>query len=281
MNTNFNKIIKTISILLSLLVIAYIINIVLYLYLPKQKVVQQLKSNNELEYIRYDFYKSLKEKVKEIKPQKTIVKKKQEYQLLSNITIIAIIDLGDGNGVITITQKSSSSSIILGIGEEFKGYVLKEVYKGFALFEKNGKQYRVTLNLDDSPKFEIKKDNKIEKVLEKVEENIQVKGDAIGVKRDYLNTYIQNFDKIWKDIAISENRVGRGIDGFKINGIKKDSAFEKLGLKKGDIIKKVNNIELKSYNDAFKLYNKMDKTQALQITILRNNQEMEINYEIQ
>ena len=280
MNTNSN-IIKNIAIFISLVVIAYIINLVLYFYLPKQKPIMEQSSSSVLEYVRYNFDNSLKEKVAPQKVQKEVVKKKQEYQLLSNITLVAIIDLGNGNGVITLVQKGLSDTIILGIDEEFKGYKLKEVYKDFVIFVKNDKQYRLTLNLDDTPKFTVDEEKKEKEVLEKVDENIQVNDNSINVKREYLNSYIQNFDKIWKDIAISENKVGRSIDGFKINGIKKGSAFEKLGLKKGDIIKKVNNIELKSYNDAFKLYNKIDKTEALLITILRDNKEMEINYEIQ
>jgi len=280
LNTNSN-IIKNIAIFISLVVIAYIINLVLYFYLPKQKPIMEQSSSSVLEYVRYNFDNSLKEKVAPQKVQKEVVKKKQEYQLLSNITLVAIIDLGNGNGVITLVQKGLSDTIILGIDEEFKGYKLKEVYKDFVIFVKNDKQYRLTLNLDDTPKFTVDEEKKEKEVLEKVDENIQVNDNSINVKREYLNSYIQNFDKIWKDIAISENKVGRSIDGFKINGIKKGSAFEKLGLKKGDIIKKVNNIELKSYNDAFKLYNKIDKTEALLITILRDNKEMEINYEIQ
>jgi general secretion pathway protein C len=54
-----------------------------------------------------------------------------------------------------------------------------------------------------------------------------------------------------------------------------------LGLRKGDIIKAVNNIELKSYNDAFSIYKKINKINNLNILILRNDREMELDYEIE
>ena len=73
---------------------------------------------------------------------------------------------------------------------------------------------------------------------------------------------------------------GNKIEGFKIERINKDSAFAKLGLKEGDIIKSVNNSVLESYADAFKVYNNMENTKYLNMEILRNNEIVELNYEI-
>jgi len=70
------------------------------------------------------------------------------------------------------------------------------------------------------------------------------------------------------------------IDGFKINRIANKSIFKELGLRKGDIIKGVNNIILKSYADAFKLYKNINKIDNLNFTILRDNQIMEMEYDI-
>ncbi len=54
----------------------------------------------------------------------------------------------------------------------------------------------------------------------------------------------------------------------------------RLGIQKGDIIIKANNIELKSYKDALNLYGKINDLDTIQIVILRNNQEKEIVYDI-
>ena len=47
-----------------------------------------------------------------------------------------------------------------------------------------------------------------------------------------------------------------------------------------DIIKSVNNSVLESYADAFKVYNNMENTKYLNMEILRNNEIVELNYEI-
>jgi type II secretory pathway component PulC len=53
-----------------------------------------------------------------------------------------------------------------------------------------------------------------------------------------------------------------------------------LGLREGDVIIKANNIELKSYKDAIDIYNGLDQLDAVQIVVLRENQEVELVYEI-
>lgn len=280
MNTLYNKSLSFFRDILILVFLAYTLNIFLYFYLPKVKPLMETDKESQLEYIRYETKVAFQNSQKKVKKEKKILTKQNtQYELLSNIALIAIFDLGDGKGVITISQKSKRDTVILGIGEVFEGYTLKEVYRDYVIFEKSNKQYRVELNLEKIPKFTTSKQN--EEPQKEIAKNIQFIDDTYQVKRDYLNSYVNDFSKIWKDINIVDYKRKGKIAGFKIKYIKPKSVFETLGLKKGDIIKKVNNIELKSYNDAFKLYNKIDKTKSLNIVIQRSNQEMEINYEIQ
>ena len=109
---------------------------------------------------------------------------------------------------------------------------------------------------------------------------IIIKNNGATVSRDYLNSYIKDIDKVWKNIEISELKNGDNLDGFKINNINKDSVFAKIGLKEGDIIKMVNNSVLSSYADALKVYGNMENTRYINMQVLRNNEVVELNYEI-
>ena len=62
--------------------------------------------------------------------------------------------------------------------------------------------------------------------------------------------------------------------------IKAGTPFATLGLRQGDIIIKANNKPMTSYKDALEIYKGIDKLEALQLIVLRNNQETEIVYEI-
>ena len=70
------------------------------------------------------------------------------------------------------------------------------------------------------------------------------------------------------------------ISGFKVTKVNSKSVFAVLGLKKNDIIKKVNNKSLTNYNEAFKIYNNIDKINYFNILIIRDNKEMELSYDI-
>ncbi len=89
-----------------------------------------------------------------------------------------------------------------------------------------------------------------------------------------------NIDKVWKDINIKDIRKNGRIEGFKIYSLNKNSVFGKLGLKQNDVIKSVNGIEIRSYADAFNLYNEIKKLEYLNLEVLRNNEIVELDYEI-
>ena len=101
------------------------------------------------------------------------------------------------------------------------------------------------------------------------------------MKRGLLSSYTKDVEKIWKDIGISEYKVNGKLGGFKVNFVKRDSDFEKLGLKRGDILKSVNGQELNSYNAAFSFYKEIETVENLTLSIKRDNKDMELEYEIQ
>lgn len=60
--------------------------------------------------------------------------------------------------------------------------------------------------------------------------------------------------------------------------INKDSIFLKIGLKEGNIMNVINNSILSSYSNTLKVYCNMENINNTKI--LKNNEAMELNYEI-
>jgi general secretion pathway protein C len=269
-NIDLNKIIKPIFLMLLLTLIAFFINTILFFYLPKAYYPSGDISNYNIKFNKYYIKESfsLDKKVE----QKKIEPKKKEYQILLNIVLKAIYKTQDNSGWIIIAEHKSNKTSILSIGDNFKGFVLKYIFIKYVIFEKNNVEYKLLLNnKNDKIKYEVTNDNK---TIESISDTM------FSIPRDTINSYTNNIDKIWKEIGISEIRYNGAITGFKVVKIKKNSVFSKIGLKKLDIIKSVNNIELKSYADAFKAYEQIDDISNLSITVIRNNQEMELEYEI-
>jgi general secretion pathway protein C len=266
-----------------------IIYLILLNYLPNSSVEFVAKPKNELEFTKYNFtktYRIKKSKKPKIKEKKKEKPKKKSYNLFQSITLKAIYASKNALGWILISDKNNKTSI-LQVGDKHQEYELHAVYRGYAIFVKDKKEYKLSMNKQSEVKAQKMYDkynkNKAQTPNETTnsEPEIEVLDDNFRqVKRDDILSYSKDFKKIWKNISISENMKNGKIDGFKVQRINKKSVFAKLGLQKNDIIKKINNTQLKSYADAFKIYNKINKIDFIQITVQRGSQMMELEYDI-
>ena len=272
-NIDFNALLKKVIPLIIIVLLAMVINTVLYLFLPKDYISTPISQSKTFDYRKYKLKVNFDEKKLKI-VNKIVEEKKKEYALISNIILKMIYQEKMNSGWIVISEKSSKESIILGLEESYKNYKLSKIYNNYVIFVKNNKEYKLPLNTNEtktSYKMEESKDNynKIEKI-----------DDEYHLKRDLIKEYTKNSSKIWKEISIKEILKDGKIDGFKITRISQKSVFKSLGLLKGDIIKSVNNVQLKSYADAFGLYKKINKVKNMKFIVLRGDEEVELEYEI-
>jgi general secretion pathway protein C len=261
--------ISIITKLLFLIIAAKAISLALFWYLPSEGVELKIKPNYQPKYQRVNFYNMIKNE------QKKVIKKPKNID--NGISITSMILKGlYGNktkGYVIVAMKSSpKNTSIIGIGESYRGYKLKSISLRSAKFTKNGTDFILSLksvkNLSSS----------ISKVRKKRDYGSE-EATSVVSRRD-ISYYAKNPNQIWRDISIRELRDGKKIKGFQVTNIKPNSRFAKLGLKRGDIIIKANNRKLQSYRDALDIYSRIDKLDAVQIVVLRNNQEVELVYEI-
>lgn len=252
----------------------YILTTVAFSFLPKSGVEFKEEKNLELIYNKYDAFYSIRTTERKKEEVKKVVRTSSKS--LSNYNLKAIYATTSNGGWVIIENKSGTKSHIISVGESLDSYILDRLYKNYVVFEKADKEYRLEIRKEKNSnlKYEYTQENN------NVEEKVIVNDDNVKVNRTFLNSYVNDIDKVWRNISINEIRRNGKIDGFKIYRVNKNSVFAKLGLKKGDIIKSINNKVLGSYADAFKVYNNINKTKYLNIEILRNNEIMELNYEI-
>jgi type II secretion system protein C len=159
-------------------------------------------------------------------------------------------------GFIILEEKGKS--VFVDLNGFYKGYKLIKIGKNYAIFEKNNKRYKLEI------------ENKINgKIYTNTTSN------KLVVSRDVFRSYLYDFNKIWHNIGIV--KVNRG---YVITYIKKGSVFDKLGLKKGDVLLEVNGRELKSDADAWDLYRNAKNFKNFEVKILRKNQEKVLYYEV-
>lgn len=264
MNINFNKIFKNMTPYIYVVLSAYIFNLILFFYLPKSGVSFVENSFSALDYKKYDFYVSNNKNQKD-----GLETKNTQIQNLSKYDLKAIYFTSSTKGWIIVEEKGQNASYILTLGEQIDGYVLSTLFKDYVIFQKNKKDYKLEIAEKELVNFEQTKT-----------EEFKAKDNGAVISRSYLNSYITNVDKIWNSISIKEIKNADKITGFQIEKITPNTVFSKLGLKDGDVIKSINNRALDSYAEALNVYNNIGNTMNLNIEILRNNETMELNYEI-
>lgn len=110
------------------------------------------------------------------------------------------------------------------------------------------------------------------------DENAEVSNFII--ERPMIDRYTKNMGEAWKNITLNDVVEQGRITGFRVVKISNDTPFALLGLQKGDVITSIDNKPLNSYASAFAAYQAGLRRFAIKITIVRNNQPKDLEYEI-
>jgi type II secretion system protein C len=267
------SVLKVISRLLILLVIAKVISLVLLYVLPSDGVELRVDESYQPTYQRVDFKNML---TSSIAAQKSSSKQQASSGInITNMVLKGLYGKG-GSGFIIVALKSKpDDTSIVGIGEEYSGFKLVQIGNLSAIFEKGGTNFTLYLNQGDSVTTNYYKTKEV-RAVENQEGPISQK----VVNRNDIAFYAKNPKQIWREISIVEVKDGKDIKGFKVTRIDPRSKMATLGLRKNDLIIKANNVVLKSYRDALNIYSKIKDIDVLQLVVIRDGVQKEIVYEI-
>jgi general secretion pathway protein C len=210
------------------------------------------------------------------------VKSTKKKPVVSSMRGLKLLALYNASDALVVTVAKGSKTKVLGKGEKIDGFTLTSAGPNYAIFTKAGKEFKLNLiNVKSSGKSSSYPKSVLSNEKKLNNHSIVEEGGVKQIKRDLLTAYTKDVDKIWKDIGISENKVSGNIHGFKINFVKKGSDFEKLGLKRGDILMGLNGEELNSYGAAMGFFKDINNIENLTLTVERDGTTKEIEYEIQ
>ena len=71
------------------------------------------------------------------------------------------------------------------------------------------------------------------------------------------------------------------LKGFRIDNVPSGSVIEEAGIKNGDIICSIQGRQLSSLQEAWSMFNKVQDQNHVEIVLLRDNQPVTLNYEIE
>lgn len=192
--------------------------------------------------------------------------------LLTALKIKGIYAEGKGEGFVVVEE--GKSILFLSRGESFKGYTLDRVESKRAVFMKDGQPYELRLE-EKTPAARV-----VSAPAAKNAPKADTAQSLREIPRNELERYRQDARLIWDNIGINPVTENGQFKEFRITFVARGSVFEQLGLQAGDVLKAANGIELDGYAAALRLYSEIDKIEAFRLTILRNNQIRELDYEI-
>lgn len=104
---------------------------------------------------------------------------------------------------------------------------------------------------------------------------------SFSISKSVFDAYKQNLHSILGEAQVIPVESASGeVGGFKFAWIKKGSVYEKLGFRKGDIIKQVNGEAVNSPSEGLKLYNSLKNSDQVSLLIVRDGKEKTFEYQI-
>jgi len=257
------------------------------LFLPKQDFSSKsiVEKNTQTTFsVAKAFNLEVKKKIKKHVSKK--IATSAEF-LLTEFTINSIF-LSAGED--TVIASNPKGGVFLSLNESYKGYKLIQVYPKKAKFRKGINYYWAFLNPDDEKEFKknlhssstVTLTNHSSKIrtttARKMFEDIKFKNGKYYIPQDMLYEY-SNMSKIFSTIAIRVYDINNVIS-FKVIYIKASSIFNKLGLQRGDMITKMNNLPFKSPSQPIKVFQNIKNLKQLELTIKRRGKIKELKYEV-
>jgi len=103
---------------------------------------------------------------------------------------------------------------------------------------------------------------------------------AFQVDRREVDHALENLNDLFTQARAVPYADGNGAQGFRLFSIKPQSLIERLGLKNGDIVQRVNGVEISDPSTAFSLLQDLQGHSQIRVDVLRNRQPVTLSYEI-
>lgn len=108
----------------------------------------------------------------------------------------------------------------------------------------------------------------------------QVGEGQYNIDRSEVDAALDNMNQLFTQIRAVPHFEGGKSTGFRLFAIRQNSIFDNIGLQNGDIIQSINGTELNDPSGALALMQGLRSAGQLNVTVLRNRQTVNLQYNI-
>jgi general secretion pathway protein C len=102
----------------------------------------------------------------------------------------------------------------------------------------------------------------------------------ISLNRSLIEEATQDIGKLMTDASIQPYFENGNPEGLRLSRIKMNSIFRKMGLRRGDIITGIDGQDIRSVDDALRLYDRLKSANNVKVEIKRRGQSRILDYNI-
>ncbi len=200
----------------------------------------------------------------------------RKYQLIGTVL---------GKTRMALLKKDKELKVLVA-GQSLGEYTLKKVSFDSVLFENNGK--KITLRFPKTGKTKPTRTRQavaraqVPNVLPQTPDvQTNTETDRITIKRKEALNMAQNLNKILTTVRISPFYQKDEFIGYQLSMLRKNSFLYKLGLRRGDILKRINGEDVSSPQKAIELLSRIQEITAVNIDLMRKGEKKSLFIEIE
>jgi len=110
-------------------------------------------------------------------------------------------------------------------------------------------------------------------------ETVVKEGGKFVIDQREIDNALTNLDKLYTEIRAVPNFQDGKVNGMKVLSVKPGSLFAKLGLKRGDILSRINGIEL-DVRKGFDIFNQLKEQKSFTLDLIRGGNTSTQEYDI-
>ncbi|UCD72356.1 MAG: hypothetical protein JSW70_05005 [Syntrophobacterales bacterium] len=234
-----------------------------------------------------DLFHSATEKVMAKKsgsrPKKAVIKEEALEKTPLEVRLRGTVYREKGDSLAIIEDVKTRKQDLYHVGDLILGEAkLIAVARNKVFLERNGKQEVLEV-------YEKTEEKTSERPAGRRRESVPILEGA-GIKRLSADRYripqedlkdaLENMNHLLTQVRVVPNFRNGEPDGFKLLSIKRGSFMQQAGLRDGDIIKRINGIEIDSPERAFEVYEQVRNEPVITVEIVRRGRNKTFSYEV-
>lgn len=114
-------------------------------------------------------------------------------------------------------------------------------------------------------------------VIEGIE---RVGGNEFNVRRSTVDRILENQADLMRTTRIMPHEEGGRVTGVQLFGVRGNSLLGRLGMQNGDVLNRINGLDIASPDRALEAYSRLRTSDHLQVSLTRNGQPVNIDFHI-